>query len=58
MSRTRHHKCQKNRHLGHDLWSRRPCAGWAYCSFSKRMTIKIERSRERQEINKEIYRYG
>jgi hypothetical protein len=54
MSRTRHHRNQRNRHCGRDLWSRRPCAGLSYCAESKRMTRRLERARKAADIRYEF----
>lgn len=53
MSRTRHHKDQKNQHLGQDLWSRRPCAGRCYNAYNKWLTRKKERAAKKAEIERE-----
>ena len=53
MSRTRHHKDQKRQHLGHDLWSRRPCAGRSYNAYNKRLTRRRERADKQREISQE-----
>lgn len=52
MSRTGHHKQQKHQHCGHDLWSRRPCAGKPYSAFWKRQTNRIERRIVREKLAK------
>lgn len=48
MSRTRHHKGQKNRHLGRDLWSKRPLSGESFTTKNKKLSRKIER----KQLNK------
>ncbi len=52
MSRTKHHRFQRNQHCGHDLWSRRPCSQMSYTTYNKELTIKIERAREAQLLYK------
>ena len=54
MSRTKHHRDQKNQHLGQDLWSRRPCAGACYNAYNKWLTRKKERAAEHEIIEKEL----
>ena len=54
MSRTRHHKEQKKRHNGHDLWSRRLGGMLAYCSYNKHLTRRKERHEERKIIEEEL----
>ncbi len=54
MSRTRHHREQKNRHNGRDLWSRRPCSGYSYCAESKKLTRRLERVRKKSDIEEEF----
>jgi hypothetical protein len=54
VSRTKHHRSQKNQHGGHDLWSRRPCAGMSYSAYNKQLTRKRERAAEPEIIQKEI----
>lgn len=54
MSRTHHHKAQKKQHLGHDLWSRRPCAGSCYNAYNKWLTRRKERAAERQILAREL----
>ena len=54
MSRTRHHKEQKNRHNGHDLWSRRMGGMLSYCSYNKLLTRRKERHDEQQIIKEEL----
>ena len=44
MSRTRHHRSQRDQHRGDDLWSRRPCAGTLYTAYNKRLSIRKERA--------------
>ena len=53
MSRTKHHRFQKHRHGGHDLWSRR---GWKYhyCTVGKRLSLMAEKAREKEQLIKEI----
>lgn len=53
MSRTRHHKDQKYRHAGEDLWSKRPLSGCCYNSYNKKRSRRIERKRAKQEIDYE-----
>lgn len=57
MSRTTHHKEQKHRHGGHDLWSRRPRAGHCYSAYNKLICRRIERKRKRKEILRELDEY-
>jgi len=53
MSRTKHHKEQKNQHIGEDLWSRRAGMGHAaYNAFNKWLTRRIERAMGKQELAK------
>ena len=54
MSRTYHHKEQKKRHNGHDLWSRRIGGCLAYCSYNKLLTRRKERKDVRKLIRKEL----
>lgn len=46
MSRTRHHKGQKNRKAGYELWSKRPLSGENHTPKNKRISRKIERKRK------------
>lgn len=48
MSRTNHHRGQRNQHCGHDLWSRRPNSGASYNKANKDETKRRERQRERK----------
>jgi len=48
MSRTRHHRNQRNAHCGHDLWSRRPNGGACYNKHSRTETVRRERQAERK----------
>lgn len=43
MSRTIHHRNQKNKHNGHDLWGKGPTCGWNYCSYSKKLGRQLTR---------------
>jgi hypothetical protein len=54
MSRTSHHRDQKNQHRGHDLWSRRPCAGASYTAYNKWLTRRKERAAENAKIQQEL----
>ena len=55
MSRTRHHRCQKNYHNGHDLWSKRGgLAGYSYGVFNKWLTRRKERHCKNKEIQRSI----
>ncbi len=54
MSRTRHHRGQKNQHLGEDLWSRRPNSQSSYNSYNKKLTARMERSQESGDTAKEV----
>jgi len=53
MSRTSHHRDQKNQHAGQDLWSRRPCAGACYTAYNKWLTRRKERAAENAKIQQE-----
>ena len=53
MSRTKHHRGQKNQHLGEDLWSRRPCAGKSYNTYNKWLTRKKERAAKAAKIKRD-----
>ena len=53
MSRTRHHKEQRKQHMGHDLWSRRPCGRESYTTYNKRLTRRKERAARSKDINKD-----
>jgi hypothetical protein len=44
MSNTHHHRNQKNRHIGQDLWSKRPMSGCPYEASFKAMSRRIERN--------------
>lgn len=48
MSRTRHHKNQRNNRCGKDLWSRRPNSGASYSKLSRDRTKRSERQRDRR----------
>lgn len=50
MSRTKHHRGQKNRHNGSDLWSKRPMSGEAITAKNK----KLSRRKERRILNKAL----
>ena len=50
MSRTSHHRDQKNQHVGQDLWSRRPCAGACYTAYNKWLTRRKERAAKEEHI--------
>ena len=50
MSRTSHHRGQKNQHAGQDLWSRRPCAGACYTAYNKWLTRRKERAAKEDHI--------
>ncbi len=56
MSRTKHHRDQKNKHIGQDLWSRRgdmgPCSPYNW--FSKFLTRRKERAAKVRDIKKEM----
>lgn len=55
MSRTNHHRNQKLQHIGEDFWSKRAGMGYySYCTYGKKLTIRKERTAERQLIFKEI----
>lgn len=55
MSRTKHHRGQKQRHCGHDLWSKRGgMAGAAYSAYNKFLTRRKERAAEKSEIAREM----
>ena len=54
LSRTNHHKSQKDQHRGDDLWSRRPCAGMSYTTYNKQLTRKRERASKPEIIKNEI----
>ena len=54
MSRTKHHRCQKTRHNGHDLWSRRIGGNLSYCAYNKWLTRRKERHDSKKELRKEI----
>lgn len=43
MSRTKHHRNQKDQHLGKDLWSKRPLSGESFTAKNKKLSRKIER---------------
>lgn len=49
MSRTKHHRGQKRRHCGEDLWSKRAGMGYrAKTTINKRITIRKERMEEKE----------
>ena len=52
MSRTKHHRNQRDQHKGDDLWSRRPCAGACYSTYNKWLTRRKERAQERKFIDR------
>lgn len=52
MSRTNHHRNQKDRHRGHDLWKPGPVSEWPYCAYSKRVGRRLQRKRDKQETKK------
>lgn len=55
MSRTKHHRSQKQQHCGEDLWSRRAGMGrCSYTTFNKRLTNRVERAAKRRDIAKEV----
>lgn len=54
MSRTKHHRGQKGRNCGRDLWSRRPFSGNPFNAWSKKMSRRLERARKRRDIEKEL----
>lgn len=59
MSRTPHHRNQKNAHIGEDFWSKRARMGhYGYSTFGKRLTISKERMEERELLVKEINLLG
>lgn len=54
MSRTKHHRGQRQGHWGHDLWSKRGgMAGAAYNAYNKLLTRRKERAAEKSEIARE-----
>jgi hypothetical protein len=44
MSNTYHHRGQKHRHCGRDLWSKRPLSGCPFEASFKAMSRRIERN--------------
>jgi hypothetical protein len=58
MSRTRHHRCQRDSHRGKDLWSRRAGMGHqAYSTYNKKLTAQRERMEENEIVIKELKEY-
>lgn len=53
MARTNQHRSQKRQHIGQDLWSRRPCSGWAYSAYSKYHCRRLERARGKAQTRQE-----
>lgn len=54
MSNTYHHRGQRERHLGHDLWGKRPLAGHDYSAENKRRCRRLERKRFNQQDSKNL----
>jgi len=56
MSRTKHHRTQKNQHSGEDLWSRRANTGghYMYSAIGKRLSLAKERAMEKQQLIAEL----
>lgn len=54
MSRTFHHRGQKDRHFGRDLWSKRPLSQHEFTAENKRLSRKIERSWFKRDDYKEV----
>lgn len=52
MSRTRHHRGQKGRHYGTDLWSKR---GWSWPKSAafKKLSKRLERARLKRETREQ-----
>ena len=51
MSRTKHHKNQKHRHCGEDLWSKRAGMGnYPYSAYSKWLTRRKERAESKRIV--------
>ena len=44
MANTHHHRGQKHRHCGKDLWSKRPLSGCPFEASFKKMSRRIERN--------------
>ena len=44
MANTYHHRGQKHRHCGRDLWSKRPLSGCPFEASFKAMSRRIERN--------------
>jgi hypothetical protein len=50
MSNTTHHRNQKKRHNGCDLWNKRPLSGEARTTENKDLSRRLERSRAKQKL--------
>ena len=50
MSRTAHHKGQKHKWCGWDLWNRRPLSGMSRTPENKAMSRRIERARNNNQL--------
>lgn len=48
MSRTKHHRNQKNVNNGKDLWSRRPNSGSCFNKVNRDITKRKERTEEKR----------
>jgi len=56
MSRTKHHKDQKHKHTGHDLWGKQgdPGGCTAYNAYNKQVLRRKERGILKKKLNKEV----
>ena len=58
MIRTYHHRFQKIRHLGEDLWSKRAKMGYcSYTTYNKFLTRRRERAQMKEELHNEVKDY-
>jgi hypothetical protein len=55
MSRTKHHRNQKNTKDGKDLWSRRPNSGVSLSKKNRKISTRKERSEERKMKRDAMY---
>ena len=55
MSRTKHHRDQKNLHNGEDFWSKRAGMGsQPVCVINRKITVRKERMEEKELIISEL----
>lgn len=50
MSNTFHHRGQKHRWCGWDLWNKRPLSGMARTTENKDMSRRLERSKNNHQL--------